>query len=79
MLYCERDEQWKIADFGITTVFHTKSAQITAYRRGSENYRAPEILLEPAVVTKKAVILNPTKFGLKKTFAEKSVICSLLI
>lgn len=47
---------WKIADFGITAQFTSKSARTTKYGRGSDNYLAPELLAEHAVVTRKTDI-----------------------
>jgi len=56
VLCCQRTSQWKIADFGITAEFTSKSARTTKYARGSENYLAPELLAEHAIVTRKTDI-----------------------
>ena len=56
VLYSLKANVWKIADFGITAEFTSKSARTTKYARGSENYLPPELLAEHAVVTKKTDI-----------------------
>jgi len=56
VLFCLKENIWKIADFGITAIFTSKSARTTKYARGSENYLPPELLSEPAIVTKKVDI-----------------------
>jgi serine/threonine protein kinase len=46
VLYSSRDEQWKIADFGLAAETDSKRAITTVYSRGTEGYRAPELLLD---------------------------------
>lgn len=41
-----RDNNWKIADFGLTAEGSTKRAHTTRYSRGTSGYRAPELVIE---------------------------------
>jgi serine/threonine protein kinase len=45
-MYSYRDHAWKIADFGITTEGSSGRAYTTHYSRGTNGYRAPELLRE---------------------------------
>jgi serine/threonine protein kinase len=45
-MYSYRDHAWKIADFGITTEGSSGRAYTTQYSRGTDGYRAPELLKE---------------------------------
>jgi cytohesin len=45
VLYCRRDDLWKLADFGISSKTVT-SALSTQLQRGTQGYRAPELLCE---------------------------------
>lgn len=55
VLYQSRQETWKIGDFGNTT---NKPVRAGAHvrTRGSESYRAPELISEPSLVTHKVDI-----------------------
>ena len=44
VLYSCQDEAWKIADFGLTVEGSSKRANYTRYARGTDCYRAPELL-----------------------------------
>lgn len=46
MLYSDRDDAWKIADFGLTSEGTSKGFITTAFSRGNTGYRAPELLSE---------------------------------
>lgn len=43
VLYCGRNETWKITDFGFTSD-GMSSAKTTLYGRGTTGYRAPDLL-----------------------------------
>lgn len=43
-MYSNRDHAWKIADFGLTREGSTGRAFTTVYSRGTDGYRAPELL-----------------------------------
>lgn len=43
-MYSYRDHSWKIADFGLTKEGSTGRAFTTVYSRGTDGYRAPELL-----------------------------------
>lgn len=43
-MYSFRDHAWKIADFGLTKEGSTGRAFTTVYSRGTDGYRAPELL-----------------------------------
>lgn len=55
VLYQSRQQAWKIGDFGTTT---NKPVWLGSHvrTRGSESYRAPEIISEPSLVTHKVDI-----------------------
>jgi len=55
VLFNTKDASWKIADFGITEIFTSRSTRTTKYYRGTENYLAPEVL-EHGLVTRKSDI-----------------------
>src|SRR5271169_1629736 len=44
VLYSEKDQCWKIADFGTASRPTSKRLNTTRYSRGTAGYRAPEIL-----------------------------------
>ena len=44
VMYSYRDHAWKIADFGLTKEGSTGRAFTTVYSRGTDGYRAPELL-----------------------------------
>lgn len=46
VLYSSYNKLWKIADFGLTTEGTSKLAITTVYSKGTEGYRAPELLSE---------------------------------
>jgi serine/threonine protein kinase len=46
VLYSSNGNLWKIADFGLTVEGTSKRAITTVYSRGTEGYRAPELLLD---------------------------------
>ena len=56
VLYCYRDDKWKLADFGISTEGTSKHPQPTMQARGTPRYRAPELLEEEAAFTNKVDI-----------------------
>lgn len=56
MLYNHQHQKWKIADFGISSVATSKIAQPTKYARGTECYRAPELLTPPLTFSNKVDI-----------------------
>ena len=45
VLYSSYDKLWKIADFGLTTEGTSNRAITTVYSKGTQGYRAPELLL----------------------------------
>lgn len=53
VLYCRRDNQWKLTDFGVSTQATSKNAITTIYSRGTASYRAPELLGEEPSYTNK--------------------------
>lgn len=53
VLYCHRDNLWKLADFGLTTEATSNQAVTTRYSRGTGGYRAPELLSEDPKFTNK--------------------------
>ena len=44
MLFSERDACWKLADFGSASQATSKRLNTTQFSRGTESYRAPEVL-----------------------------------
>lgn len=44
---------WKIGDFGFTEEFISHSAKVSMDARGTNHYRAPELLSAPATITRK--------------------------
>jgi ankyrin repeat protein len=52
VLYSHQKKKWKITDFGLASVATSKKAVTTRYSRGTEGYRAPELLQEDAKFTK---------------------------
>lgn len=55
VLYSSKCDVWKIADFGLTTE-GTRRAQTTAFSRGTDGYRAPELLHEQSTYSNKVDI-----------------------
>lgn len=45
VLYSSQSDSWKIADFGLTVEGTSRRERPTQYGRGTEGYRAPELLL----------------------------------
>jgi len=56
VLYSHIDKVWKIADFGIASTVTSRRAITTRYARGTDGFRAPELLLEPSKFTNKVDI-----------------------
>jgi len=56
VLYCSRDNVWKLADFGISSDATSNAAHPTPYFRGTSSYRAPELLRDPPTFTNKVDI-----------------------
>jgi len=56
VLYSHTHKVWKIADFGITSTVTSRRAITTRYARGTDGFRAPELLLEPSKFTNKVDI-----------------------
>lgn len=56
MLLSINDAAWKITDFGLTSEGTSRYAYSTRYGRGTESYRAPELVRETSIVTKKSDI-----------------------
>lgn len=46
MLFSQKEQLWKITDFGISTEVTSKNARTTEFSHGTASYRAPEILQE---------------------------------
>ena len=44
MLFSKRDDCWKLTDFGSATLATSKHLVTTSLSRGTESYRAPEVL-----------------------------------
>jgi serine/threonine protein kinase len=44
VLYSRQDQAWKVADFGLTREGTSKKAYTTQYSRGTNSYRAPELI-----------------------------------
>ena len=53
MLFSQRSKVWKLTDFGISAEATSKKAHTTRYARGSDSYRAPELLEEHPTFTNK--------------------------
>lgn len=56
VLYSRDDGYWKIADFGLTTEGTSKRKITTVYSKGTEGYRAPELLLDNPTFSNKVDI-----------------------
>jgi serine/threonine protein kinase len=56
VLYSLRANSWKLTDFGISAEATSKREHTTRYSRGTESYRAPELLQEPQRFTNKVDI-----------------------
>lgn len=56
MLFSERNNCWKIADFGTAAEATSKQFNTTRYSRGTPCYRAPEVLQENAKYNNKTDI-----------------------
>jgi len=56
VLYCHRENRWKLADFGISAEATSRMAHTTKYSRGTSSYRAPELLTEQATFSNKVDI-----------------------
>ena len=50
------DNAWKIADFGFTSKGTSKYAYTTEHARGTQSYRAPELVRERSIVTQNSDI-----------------------
>jgi len=46
VLYCHKDQTWKIGDFGLSVEGTSRRARETVEAKGTASYRAPELLLE---------------------------------
>lgn len=46
VLYSNQDKSWKIADFGLTCEATSKGFHTSTFARGTDGYRAPELLKE---------------------------------
>lgn len=56
VLYYGKDDTWKVTDFGATAIGSASTARRTIYSRGTDSYRAPELLSENAKFTNKVDI-----------------------
>src|SRR5947207_12694732 len=56
VLFSERDGCWKLADFGSASKATSRNLNTTHYRRGTDGYRAPEMLDYKAHFNNKANI-----------------------
>lgn len=56
VLYCQRENQWKLTDFGISAKVTSNSFRATQFSRGTSSYRAPELLAEEASFSNKVDI-----------------------
>src|SRR5271169_1545979 len=56
VLYCHRDNMWKLTDFGLTSEATSKQAITTRDARGTGGYRAPELFSEHPKFTNKVDI-----------------------
>jgi serine/threonine protein kinase len=56
VLYCFRDNRWKLTDFGISAEATSRRARTTLHSKGSSSYRAPELLAERGEFTNKVDI-----------------------
>ena len=56
VLYRRRDNLWKLTDFGTSAEATSKKIHTTRLARGTESYRAPELLQEHATFTNKVDI-----------------------
>lgn len=52
VLYCRKDQFWKIADFGLTSEGTSRRAKTTLYSRGTSSYRAPELIRDEKYTNK---------------------------
>ena len=56
VLYNRKENQWKLADFGISAMATSKMARSTKQGRGSLGYCAPELLTQPPTYSNKVDI-----------------------
>lgn len=56
VLYSGQDRTWKIADFGLAAQGTSRHAQTTRYARGTDGYRAPELMQYPQTYNNKVDI-----------------------
>ena len=56
VLYSTRSNNWKITDFGFATEGSSKKIIVSQLSRGTQSYRAPELLAEPSIYTRKVDI-----------------------
>ena len=56
VLYSSYEKLWKISYFGLTAQGTSKGAITTKYSRGTEGYRAPELLFDDPKFTNKVDI-----------------------
>jgi len=56
VLYSLKGNKWKLVDFGITSYATTDEACLTVYGRGTQGYRAPELLSDSTSFNKRSDI-----------------------
>ena len=56
MLFSQKDDSWKLADFGTASKATSKRLNTTRYSRGTASYRSPEVLNYNARYNNKADI-----------------------
>ena len=56
VLLSERTRSWKITDFGLTSEGTSRRAYTTRYGRGTDCYRAPELMSDHTIVSMKSDI-----------------------
>jgi serine/threonine protein kinase len=56
VLLCLQSRLWKITDFGITSEGMSQKAYSTRHGRGTQGYRAPELVLDDSIFSKKSDI-----------------------
>jgi serine/threonine protein kinase len=56
VLYSRTESEWKIADFGLSAEGSSKRENTTRYARGTDGYRAPELMQAPCTFNNKVDI-----------------------
>src|SRR5271170_657642 len=44
VLYCQKDGNWKVTDFGLSCEATSKVPRTTRFARGTSSYRSPELI-----------------------------------